>query len=334
MEQKPGTGTVFAADGQIQGSFKYGRGVPQGGILSPWLFNIVIDELLKRLEEEELQTDILAFADDICIGGSNPFHIQKTVKFIENWLEQSEMKLAKNKCEHLCFGNDTATIFAGDTPLKQVEGLMYLGLNFTHNMDFKKEVGEDEYLKVIHAKYLGTSPLQTAKIIRAIRWSKFLYGSEIFLPNQELLVAEQRKFDKAVFKQSKYMHCHLVEQEAGTNFLIEADHAIRVANFLRKMKKEGNCPELDDEIQRINQGHLHRTPYLKKIGSLFQKHNVCLHDILTAPDEEFWEIKAKIKGSIMMNRSAEVRHKSKRHTHSRIREVSLCSGFPHLVLNV
>eukprot|EP00917_Polyrhabdina_sp_WS-2016_P027208 GHVP01058128.1.p1 GENE.GHVP01058128.1~~GHVP01058128.1.p1 ORF type:complete len:353 (-),score=67.07 GHVP01058128.1:3-1061(-) len=106
---------------------------------------------------------------------------------------------------------------------------------------------------------------------------------EQFGPYDGRKFSEQRKFDKAVFKQSKYMHCHLVEQEAGTNFILEADHAIRVANFL------------------------------KEVGSMFKKHNVDLLDLLSAPTEDFWEIKAKIYGSIQIGRAAEVRQKSKRH---------------------
>eukprot|EP00917_Polyrhabdina_sp_WS-2016_P027207 GHVP01058127.1.p1 GENE.GHVP01058127.1~~GHVP01058127.1.p1 ORF type:complete len:701 (-),score=118.99 GHVP01058127.1:3-2105(-) len=313
MEQKPGHGTVYASDGQIQGRFQYGRGVPQGGILSPWLFNLVIDELLKALDANKLQADILAFADDICVGGSSSTYVQESINFIENWLNTSGMKLAENKCEHLCFGNDHTDIFVGSKLIEKVDGLTYLGLNFTKSMSFTKEVAEDDYLQAIYAKYSGTSPLQTARTIRAIRWSKILYGSEIFFPTQELLTSEQRKFDKAVFKQSKYMHCHLVEQEAGTNFILEADHAIRVANFLRKIVKQGECEELQYEVQRIKEGQLSQSPYLKEVGSMFKKHNVDLLDLLSAPTEDFWEIKAKIYGSIQIGRAAEVRQKSKRH---------------------
>eukprot|EP00917_Polyrhabdina_sp_WS-2016_P014894 GHVP01032524.1.p1 GENE.GHVP01032524.1~~GHVP01032524.1.p1 ORF type:complete len:249 (+),score=33.13 GHVP01032524.1:274-1020(+) len=101
MQHKPGNGIIYAADGEIQGNFIYGRGVPQGGILSPWLFNLVIDELLNSLEINQFSVDILAFADDICVGGSSAVKIQETVNFIEEWLESSGMELAKNKCEYL-----------------------------------------------------------------------------------------------------------------------------------------------------------------------------------------------------------------------------------------
>eukprot|EP00917_Polyrhabdina_sp_WS-2016_P014898 GHVP01032533.1.p1 GENE.GHVP01032533.1~~GHVP01032533.1.p1 ORF type:complete len:193 (+),score=25.67 GHVP01032533.1:274-852(+) len=178
MQHKPGNGIIYAADGEIQGNFIYGRGVPQGGILSPWLFNLVIDELLNSLEINQFSVDILAFADDICVGGSSAVKIQETVNFIEEWLESSGMELAKNKCEYLYFGKEHATISVGNYPLKSVEGLTYLGLNFTSKMIYTKDVGEEEYLKAIYAKYSGTSPLQTAKIIRAVRWSKILYGTK------------------------------------------------------------------------------------------------------------------------------------------------------------
>eukprot|EP00917_Polyrhabdina_sp_WS-2016_P023257 GHVP01050327.1.p1 GENE.GHVP01050327.1~~GHVP01050327.1.p1 ORF type:complete len:365 (+),score=60.00 GHVP01050327.1:224-1318(+) len=184
-------------------------------------------------------------------------------------------------------------------------------------MSDAKEVPEDEYLKSIYAKYSGISPVQTARVVRSIRWGircgKLLYGSEIFLPTEELLKKEQKRFDKAIFKQSKFMHCHLVEQEAGTNFIIETDHILRVANFLRKTQNQGNCPELEDEIKRMREGHPCDIPYLTEVERLFRKHNVHLVDVVTAPAEEFWEIKAKLKGSIMLARAAEVKQKAGRH---------------------
>ena len=46
-----------------------GRGVIQGGILSPFLFNLAIDGLLTKLRKVALE--VYAYADDIAILNQN-----------------------------------------------------------------------------------------------------------------------------------------------------------------------------------------------------------------------------------------------------------------------
>jgi hypothetical protein len=60
-------------EGEFSSLFKTTLGVRQGGVLSPLLFIIYINNVLKSIEELEIGTrigdlliDILAYADDTC----------------------------------------------------------------------------------------------------------------------------------------------------------------------------------------------------------------------------------------------------------------------------
>ena len=78
---------------------KYNRGVAQGSILSPALFDIYIEDLA---EELSLKTglsfeDILFYADDILILCQSPAQIKKCIEIIERWSELNGMELNKKK---------------------------------------------------------------------------------------------------------------------------------------------------------------------------------------------------------------------------------------------
>ena len=74
---------------------KYNRGVAQGSILSPALFDIYIEDLA---EEISLKTglsfeDILFYADDRLISCQSPAQIKKCIEIIEKWSELNGMEL-------------------------------------------------------------------------------------------------------------------------------------------------------------------------------------------------------------------------------------------------
>ena len=71
------------------------RGVIQGGILSPKLFNIFYDTLIEKIDK--LKIFMIAYADDIVIAQTSKIAIRKALKIINEWADEYEMKFNKNK---------------------------------------------------------------------------------------------------------------------------------------------------------------------------------------------------------------------------------------------
>lgn len=80
--------SIYTQVGRDSAAIPINRGVLQGGILSPGLFNIYIDDLLQGLREDRHHT-ICAYADDIAIICSNKHSLRRAVNRCQRWGEEN-----------------------------------------------------------------------------------------------------------------------------------------------------------------------------------------------------------------------------------------------------
>jgi len=73
-------------------------GVSQGSIISPALFNIYTEELLKKLEASGINLeDLFAYADDLLVLCNSLSELHNVIELIKNWSSLNNLKLNTTK---------------------------------------------------------------------------------------------------------------------------------------------------------------------------------------------------------------------------------------------
>ena len=97
-------------------SYTVERGVRQGSVLSPVLFLMVMDPLLRRLEESGMGLSVNSYyagwflhADDIRTLTSSSTSLGEQIVKVEEFASQNYLKLNAQKCEVVVFSEDHAS---------------------------------------------------------------------------------------------------------------------------------------------------------------------------------------------------------------------------------
>ena len=139
---------------QLSAEFTLERGVLQGSVLSPVLFLLVMDPLLKELECSSLGPSIygtyagaFAHADDICTVTSSLPSLQQQIHMVQNFAEENALTLNPAKCEVLIvspskLAPSTPVCTIADQSLLPKESVKCLGYWWSWDLSATKAVDE------------------------------------------------------------------------------------------------------------------------------------------------------------------------------------------------
>ena len=160
------------------------KGVPQGSVLGPLLFNVFINDLFFLVEE----TDICNYADDttIYVCGHELEHIVSSLETdaqkLSKWFLHNCMKLNHDKCHLLIFGekNTDVSVQIGATTITESGEEKLLGVTLDKKLDFKnhvntlcKKAGQKLHALARISNYVDVEKLRT--MMNAFVVSQFSY---------------------------------------------------------------------------------------------------------------------------------------------------------------
>lgn len=102
--------------------FSYTKGVPQGSVLSPILFNLLYDVVLK--EANALNFYVLGFADDLFIGIKHIKDYPKLISWLDSWPSKIKLNINISKTKEFRIGKYRNT----KGKFESVNSYKYLGI--------------------------------------------------------------------------------------------------------------------------------------------------------------------------------------------------------------
>ena len=195
--------SVEVGETKVRGTIS--RGCPQGGVLSPLLWNLVVDNLLCTLNSQNFYT--IGYADDITILISGKFEgvvcnlMQTALKLVEKWCNEHALSVNPHKTELVLFtkkrkiGKIKQPILF-HTPIPFSDKVKYLGiildktLNWSKHLEYKTNKACITYWQCRRAvgRTWGLSPRAVLWLYTAVIRPMLCYGAIVWWPRTRLEV--------------------------------------------------------------------------------------------------------------------------------------------------
>ncbi len=192
------------------------RGSPQGGVLSPLIWNLIMDRFLSRYKKGPVK--VLGYADDILlyISGRIPNTmveiLQPALEEVLKWGSQNGLTFNPTKTSVVLFTKRRTTVqierplMMGGTSLQFSDSLKYLGIELHRSLSWTKHItsrtDKCKFLlmkcKNIISQKWGINPEKMDWIHKSIIRPKITYGSVVWAANltkadKDRLTKVQRK---------------------------------------------------------------------------------------------------------------------------------------------
>ena len=218
---------------KVNGSFSswkdLTRGVPQGSVLGPLLFNIYINDLLLFIQN----SDICNYADDTTIYSCDR-NLDNITHKLENdcnvalkWFADNFMKLNADKCHLLVLGqrcDDSVTVKIGNTDVVNSSEEKLLGVHIDSKLSFDHHVSKlcqkasnKLYALARISPYMDQNKLRN--LMRAFITSQFQYCPLIWMfhsrqLNQKINKIQERAL-RITYKDTESTYSELLQKDCA-----------------------------------------------------------------------------------------------------------------------
>ena len=281
--------------------FEVTNGVRQGGILSPLLFTVYIDELLEKLKRNGIGCHLghhfvgaLGYADDILLLCPSVDGLKNMIKICEDYANEHSIKFNGSKSKYLIFGNYiyNPTVKVNNDIVSRCESAEYLGL-LLHTKNTAKELIEHS-IKEFKKCYYGftarfDSCYDTTKNKLFHQYCSSMYGSQLWdmtSPIVEKMYTQWRKAHRHVLGLPNMTHCDLLPLIAE-NMPLDCILDCKYISFYKSISKADNKIV---SYTAKNKLYDHTSTLGKNITHLMHKYDLEVDDILLLSKERVKEL--------------------------------------------
>ena len=219
-------------------------GIPQGSVISPILFNIMINYIFEKLENN---SDVLLYADDAVIWkrGRNFSYIvkqiQKEVEVLEQWGVDWGFKFSIQKSKVMYFTRKKVPrnlkIMLYNQKLERGEKFKYLGVWFDGKLSWKVHIEYIEtkckkvmnLMRMVTGHYWGADKLSLMNIYKALIRSNLDYGCIIYSSASKTSL---KKLDSIQFKALR-IALGAIKTTPTSALLVEAEETPLSLRFIK-----------------------------------------------------------------------------------------------------
>ena len=179
-------------DSERENEIKMKRGVRQGCILPPILFNIYTEEAFRSCKKKKVYK--ISYADDTVIMAESEKELNDTLTKIKSNLQKWSIRInpKKTKCM-VVTDNETQKIDIeiGDDKLEQVSIFQYFGIwineTMKHEVDVRARIAKSKQAFWKHKELRNNIRLQTKlRLLKTQVWSILRYGLGCFALTKSL----------------------------------------------------------------------------------------------------------------------------------------------------
>ena len=282
-------------------SFPIKCGVKQGGILSPYLFNFYMHDLIVECLSLNIGANIYGvnistflYADDVSILGTELHEVQKLLKICENYGLNWGVNFSGMKSKFIVIGtqrlNDSILILK-NVKLELVEVIKFLGISFNYKLDFSKFI-LDKFQSVRNSFFSlnacglrphGINPHLQSYFYKTFCLSKLVYGLEFMnLNNSNIknLDLQQNSLIKYMLGLSKYSHVTDVFRVLKL-FRMNELYIFAKLSFLKNLKKNKTCTHIFNNliINKLNFCNKNSKSFIRDIKAISFFLNTDIYDL-------------------------------------------------------